>query len=156
MYLRNFPLQNARPRGAVETRNYVNALSMKRGGEEVRTAVAARNQQYVDLDAAVDGVALDDSRFSIGSFERTRVLGVLSFDGSTEEGPGEVDYMRVDIVPQSKADRTLTFRKDGELDRYTRQYEDSGKVQHLVHDTQTDTINFFLRDDQGRFVSYSD
>ena len=134
MLLRNFPLRNARPQGRQQTNHYVKALDLKQEADELATQMVKTNDDGYDLDASPNGVA-----------------GVASFEGS-REAPQSLQ-LQADIVPESENDRTLARRQDGDRVHYSRQFRrNEAVVEHLVHDTATDTINYFLRDPNGQFI----
>lgn len=154
MLLRNFPLKNGRPRGAEQTQNYVDALALKRSVDEMAEEFVERNQGTPDLDISSDGVALNNYSVYTESLSSCRTKGVLSM-GPGENGESAPVYMRTEVVPKKLADRTLTLERRGDRQHYTRQLKDSSQVEHLVHDHATDTINYFVRDEQGRFPKKS-
>ncbi len=147
MKLKNFPLHNARPRSPEQTRDYVKALSLKRNAEQISEQFAERNQSKSDLDDSQDGVALSYSQVKTYNLGYSKLTGALSMNGE-----GTVEHMQVDVVPDRKSNRSLGFSVEGERVRYRRHFEGSKVVEHLVHDTATDTINYFLRTPEGRFV----
>lgn len=152
MLLRNFPLRNARPQGRQQTNNYVKALDLKQEADELATQMAKTNDDGYDLDASPNGVAMNYRKLYMGgNLGRGKVTGVASFEGS-KETPQSLQ-LQADIVPESENDRTLARRQEGDRVHYSRQFRrNEAVVEHLVHDTATDTINYFLRDPNGQFI----
>jgi hypothetical protein len=152
MLLRNFPLSNARPTGRDQTNNYIKALDIKQETDQLATSMVAQNNDSYDLDSSPNGVALNYRNTYMGTnLGRGKVTGVASFEG-TKEATKHV-ALQADIVPDDDSNRTLTRREDGDTVRYTRQFSNNRSVvEHLVHDTATDTINYFLRNDKGQFI----
>lgn len=147
MKLKNFPLHNAKPRGAEQTRDYVKALNLKRNTEAASVQFANKNQSQFDLDTSEDGVVLNSGAIHTAGLGHAKLTGALSLDPERK-----VEYMQVDVVPDKFTNRTLSYEKDGEKVRYSLRYSNSDVVEHLVHDTATDTINYFLRTPTGQFV----
>lgn len=150
MKLRNFPYQNAKPRGAEQTRHYVEALALKRTADNIADAFAGKNGQDADLDISADGVALNNNQVYTYELDYSRLTGALSLDAQKEPAA-----MQVDVNPDRGYDQTFSLAKDGDKLRYTRRREGSDVVDHLVHDLATDTINYFARTPEGQFVSNS-
>jgi hypothetical protein len=152
MLLRNFPLNNGRPKGREQTNRYVKALDIKQEADQLATTMVEKNGTTYDLDPSPNGVALDYREIKMGAnLGYGDVTGVASFQGSQED-PNQLE-LQADIVPDKGANRTLTRREDGDTVHYTRQFDrDKGPVEHLVHDTATDRINYFLRNDKGQFI----
>ena len=152
MLLRNFPLNNGRPQGREQTNNYIKALDIRQESDQLANEMVARNDDDYDLDTSPNGVAMNYREIYMGrNLGRGDVTGIASFQG-TKETPSSVE-MQVDIVPDKESNRTLTRREDGDTVRYTREFhKNAGVVEHLVHDTATDRINYFLRNDKGQFI----
>lgn len=151
MLLRNFPLNSGRPRGREETNNYVQALDLKNEADQVAQAMIGRNGSDIDLNPAEDAVVLNDRNISTGAnISWADVTGVAVFQGS-QDSPESV-FLQADIDPDRGSDRTLSKRTDGDVVRYSRQFHHQQVVEHMVHDTATDTFNYFKRDPQGHFL----
>jgi hypothetical protein len=152
MLLKNFPLNNGRPKGRAQTNHYVKALDIKQEADQLASKMVEKNDGGYDLDPSPNGVAMDYREIHMGSnLGYGDVTGVASFQGS-QEAPEHLE-LQADIVPDKGSNRTLTRREDGDTVRYTRQFNrDGGVVEHMVHDTATDKINYFLRNDKGQFV----
>ena len=154
MLLRNFPMHNARPKGREQTNNYVKALDMKQEADHLAQRMAGMDGHNRDLDSSPNGVALNYTEIYMGdNLGRGDVTGVVSFEGS-KDAP-EKAYLQADIVPDKITNRTLTRREDGDTVHYTRQFENKTTVEHMVHDTATDTISYFLRNEKGQFLKDS-
>lgn len=154
MLLRNFPLKNARPRGAEQTKNYVDALTIKRRADDFASKAGEFNETTHDLDTSPDGVALNGVSIYTDTLSPTRVMGAVSL-GAGQDGEREVDSMHLQLTPKRESNRAYSYRLDGDRAHYTRKFNNQDHVTHLVHDLATDTINLFVRDEQGRFVSGS-
>ena len=152
MLLRNFPLKNGRPKGREQTNRYVKALDLKQEVDQLAKQMVEKNDTNYDLDSSPNGVAMNYSEVHMGSnLGYGKVNGVASFQG-TQESPDHLE-VQADIVPKRETNRTLTRREEGDIVRYTRElHRDNGPVEHLVHDTATDRINYFLRNDKGQFI----
>lgn len=152
MLLRNFPLSNGRPQGREQTNNYVKALDIRQEADQLAGEMVSRNDDDYDLDPSPNGVAMNYHEIYMGrNLGRGDVTGVASFQGS-KEAPAQLE-MQADIVPDRGGNRTLTRREDGDTVRYTRQFRgNESVVEHLVHDTATDRISYFLRNDKGQFI----
>ena len=154
MLLRNFPITNARPKGREQTNNYVKALDIKQEADHLAQHMAKMDGQSRDLDSSPNGVALNYTEIYMGdNLGRGDVTGVVSFEG-TKEAP-EKAYLQADIVPDRITNRTLTRHEDGDTVHYTRQFEKKPTVEHMVHDTATNTISYFLRNEKGQFIKDS-
>ena len=152
MLLRNFPLRNGHPQGRRQTNDYVKALDLKQEADELATQMVKTNDDGYDLDPSPNGVAMNYRKLYMGSnLGRGKATGVASFEGSAES-PSSL-RLQADIEPESDNYRTLSRREDGDQVHYSRQFRrNEAVVEHLVHDTATDTINYFLRDPNGQFI----
>lgn len=150
MLINNFPM-NGVPRGREQANNYVKALDLKNEAEQVAKAVIVHDGDSVDLNSSENSVVLSDRNISTGSnIGWADVTGVATYEGS-KEAPESI-HLQADVRPDRGGYRTLAMREDGELMRYTRQSFSSETIEHMVHDTATDTFNYFLRDKSGHFL----
>ena len=153
MLLTNFPMNGA-PRGRTQTNNYVKALDLKNEAEQVASSMIARDGDSCDLNKTEGHVVLSYQNFNTGDNIRyADVTGVATYKGS-EQDP-ETESLQADVNPDRGSNRALSIRQDGDKVRYTRQYTSNNVVEHMVHDTATDTFNFFLRDENGHFLPKS-
>ena len=138
--------------GRTQTNNYVKALDLKQEADELASQMVTTNDDGYDLDRSPNGVAMNYRKLYMGrNLGQGKVTGVASFEGS-KDSPESLQ-LQADIVPESDHDRTLSRQQDGERIHYSRQFRgNESVVEHLVHDTATGTINYFLRDDKGQFL----
>ena len=149
MLINKFPI-NRVPSGRQQTNNYIKALDIKSEAEQVAKAVVQYDGSSSDLNPTDQHVALSRKQVKTGAnLGYATITGAASYEGS-KEAPESI-VLQADLDMQH-GDRTLTARKDGDKMRYTRQFMHQEVVEHMVHDTATDTFNYFLRDDQGRFL----
>lgn len=137
--------------GREQTNHYVKALDVKQEADQVSLAMIEENDGSYDLNPSDTSVVMDGKEINTGkNISYAKIRGFASFQGSQAE-PESVE-MQADVIPDRGYNRTLTRRNDGDLIRYTRQSFGSEAVEHMVHDTATDTFNYFLRNDKGQFV----
>lgn len=150
MLIKNFPM-NGVPRGREQSNNYVKALDLKSEAEQVAKAVVKHDGDSIDLNSSDYSVVLSDRNIQTGSnIGWADITGVATYEGS-KEAP-ESMRLQADVEPDRGGYRTLTMREDGDLMRYTRQSFSSDVVEHMVHDTATDTFNYFHRNPKGQFL----
>jgi len=147
MKLRNFPINNPQPRNNGEMKDYVRALSIKKGSEAVGDTFKSLNDESLDLDTSPEGVAIGHSTLKMGYLG----YGELQGTASIEPDSGEVTHIQAE-VDETALDGHLSYRQEGEIDRYSYRREYGDVVEHVVHDTASDTISYFHRDPKGRFL----